>query len=154
MLARDNDETHADQYVIVPKNNNADLAKPSKPVEHLSKDVIQTVTLQPTGIVIRKEELYQLEKTYPIDAFDFLVKSDILFSKSLGKSSDPSTDNPSETSKENLVAEFRSKVLGVNLFESIRQDENVILEVLEPRVFTSAGTSLREHQLRFSSKEN
>lgn len=106
MSTGDSDETHADQYVIVPKNNNADLGKPSKPAEHPSKDVIQTVTLQPTGIVIRKEEPDQLEKTNPIDAFDFLVKSDILFSKSLGKSSDPSTDNPSETSKENLLAEF------------------------------------------------
>jgi len=46
-----------------------------------------------------------------------MVKSDVLFSKSTGKSSDISTDDPSETSKDNLLVELRSKVLGTNLFE-------------------------------------
>jgi len=46
---------------------------------------------------LSQKELAQLEKDNPFEAFDFLVKSDVLFSKSTGKSSDISTDDPSET---------------------------------------------------------
>ena len=49
----------------------------------------------------------------------------------LWKSSDISTDDPSETSKENLLAEFRSKVLGTNLFGALEQDGSVISKVKE-----------------------
>jgi len=59
------------------------------------------------------------------------MKSDVLFSKSTGKSSDISTDDPSGTLKESLLAEFQSKVLGIDLFETIEQDDNIISEVKE-----------------------
>lgn len=89
------------------------------------------VNIQPTNVAMSQEELDQLEKNNPLEAFDFLVKSNVLFSKSTRKSSDISTDDPSETSKENLLTEFRSKVLGLNLFEAIEQDYNIISEVKE-----------------------
>lgn len=89
------------------------------------------VNIQPTNVAMSQEELDQLEKNNPLEAFDFLVKSNVLFSKSTRKSSDISTDDPSETSKENLLTEFRSKVLGLNLFEVIEQDYNIISEVKE-----------------------
>jgi hypothetical protein len=58
-----------------------------------------------------------------------MMKNNALFSKSNGKSLNVSTDAPSETSKENLLAEFRDKVLKVNLLEAIEQDESIIDEV-------------------------
>jgi hypothetical protein len=88
-------------------------------------------TIQPANVAMSQEELDRLEKNNPLEAFDFLVKSDVLFSMSTGKSSDTSTDDPSETSKENLLAEFRSKVLGTNLFEAIEQDDSIIAEIKE-----------------------
>jgi hypothetical protein len=72
---------------------------------------------------ISQEELDRLEQENPLDAFAFLMKNDVLLSKSSGKSSNVSTDAPSKTSKENLLAEFRDKVLKVNLLEAIEQDE-------------------------------
>jgi len=95
------------------------------------KDATPMVKIHTTNVAMSQEELNKLEKDNPLEAFDFLVKSDVLFSKSTGKSSDISTDDPSETSKENLLAEFRSKVLGTYLFEAIEQDDNVISEVKE-----------------------
>jgi len=74
--------------------------------------------------VISQEDLDQLEKANPLDAFDFLAQ-DVLFSRSTGKSSNVSPDDVYETSKENLFAELRSKVLEANLFEAIKQDENI-----------------------------
>jgi len=88
-----------------------------------------TTNAQPTKI-ISQEDFDQLKKANPLDAFEFLAQ-DVLFSRSTGKSSNVSTDDPSKTSKENLLAEFRSKVLGANLFEAIEQDENIIVEVKE-----------------------
>lgn len=75
-------------------------------------------------VIISQEELDRLEQEDPLNAFAFVMKNDVLFSKSSGKSSNVSTDAPSETSKENLLAEFRDKVLKV-----IEQDESVIDEV-------------------------
>jgi len=68
-----------------------------------------TTNVQPAKI-ISQEYFAQLEKANPLDAFDFLAQ-DVLFSKSTRKSSNVSADDSSETSKENLLAEFRSKVL-------------------------------------------
>ena len=93
----------------------------------LSTEVTPTTNVQPAKI-ISQEDFDQLEKANPLDAFDFLAQ-DVLFSRSTGKSSNVSADDPLETSKENLLAEFRSKVLGANLFEAIEQDENIIVEV-------------------------
>jgi hypothetical protein len=89
------------------------------------------VNVQPTTMAMSQEDLNQLEKRNPLEAFNLLVKSDVLFSNSTGKSSNTSTDDTSETSKENLLAEFRSKVLGINLFEAIEQDNTIISEVRE-----------------------
>jgi len=85
--------------------------------------------------VISQEDLYQLEKANPLDAFDFLAQ-DVLLSRSTGKSSHVSADDASETSKENLLAELRSKVLEANLFDAIEQDDSIIAEV-----FSSTSTS-------------
>jgi len=82
-------------------------------------------------VALSQEELAQLVKDNPLEAFDFLVKSDVLFSKSTGKSSEISTDDRSETSKDNLLAEFQRKVLGTDLFGVIEQDGCVISEVKE-----------------------
>ena len=99
------------------------------PGEKLSTEVMPTMNVQPAKI-ISQEDLDQLEKANPLDAFDFLVQ-DVLFSMSTRKSSNVSVDDPSENSKENLLVEFRSKVLGANLFEAIEKDENIIVEVKE-----------------------
>jgi chromosome segregation ATPase len=80
---------------------------------------------------ISQEELDRLEQENPLDAFAFLMKNDALFSKNSGKSSNVSADAPSQTSKENLLAEFRDKILKINLLEVIEQDETVIDEVKE-----------------------
>jgi len=76
-----------------------------------------------------QEELEQFEKDNPFYAFELLLWSDILLSKSIGKSSDTSTGGLSQTSKKSLLAEFCNKVLDVDLFQAIRQDENIISEV-------------------------
>ena len=89
------------------------------------------VKIQIDNVALSQEELAQLEKDNPLEAFDFLVKSDVLFYKSTEKSSEISTDDPSETLKDNLLAEFRSKVLGTYLFEAIEQDGGVISKVKE-----------------------
>ena len=100
--------------------------------------------MQPPNTAISPEELEQLEKDNPRDAFDLLVKRDTLLSKSIGKSSDTSTGCLSETSTENLLAEFRSKVLEVDMFQAIEQDANVISEVRD--------SLLKLNQSSFGSK--
>ncbi|RHN60111.1 hypothetical protein MtrunA17_Chr4g0021821 [Medicago truncatula] len=74
--------------------------------------------------------LGQLEEANPLDAFDVLA-NDILLSMSTGRSSNVSAEDPSHTSNDNLLVEFRSKVLRIDLFEAIEQDENVVLEIRE-----------------------
>jgi hypothetical protein len=87
--------------------------------DNSSKKVTSMARLHLIDTIISQEELDRLENFNPLDAFDFLMKNDVLFSKSGGKSSNVSTDDPSETSKENLLAEFRNKVLKINLLEAI-----------------------------------
>jgi len=126
----DNDlDDRADQYILASREHNASLDQPTTPGEKLPAEVMPTTNVQPAKI-ISQEDFDQLEKVNPLDAFDFLAQ-DVLFSRSTGNSSNVSTNDPSETSKENLLAEFRSKVLKANLFEAIKQDENVIVEVKE-----------------------
>jgi len=95
-----------------------------------SKDTTSAVDVH-SNVAISQEELDQLEKDSPLEAFDFLMKSDALFSKSIGKSPDVSANDPLESSRDSLLAEFRRKVLDVNLFEAIEQNDAVILEVKE-----------------------
>jgi len=126
---RDLDD-RAYQYIIASREYHVGLDQPTTPGEKLSTEVMPTTNVQPAKI-ISQEDFDQLEKVNPLDAFDFLAQ-DVLFSRSTGKSSNVSTDDPLETSKENLLAEFRSKkVLGANLFEAIEQEENIIVEVKE-----------------------
>lgn len=47
------------------------------------------------------------------------------------RSSNVSAEDPSQTSKDNLLAEFRSKVLRADLFNAIGQDEGTILDMKE-----------------------
>jgi len=122
-------DDRADQYILASRKDNASLDQPNTPCEKLPTEVMPTTNVQPTKI-ISQEDFDQLEKANPLDAFDFLAQDD-LFSMSTRKSSNVSADDLSETSKENLLAEFRSNVLGANLFEAIEQEENIIAEVKE-----------------------
>jgi len=122
-------DDRTNQYILASREDNASLDQPNTPGEKLPTEVMPTTNAQPVKI-ISQEDFDQLEKANHLDAFDFLTQ-DVLFSKSIGKSSNVSDDDPSETSKENLLAEFRSKVLETNLFEDIEQDENIIAEVKE-----------------------
>lgn len=131
--AGDNDldlDGRTDQYILASRENNAGLVQPTTHGEKPSTDVTPTTNVQPNNTIISQEDLDQLEKVNPLDAFDFLAQ-DVLFSKSTRKSSNISADYLSETSKENLLADFRSEVLGANLFEAVEQDENIIIEVQE-----------------------
>jgi len=103
-------DDRVNQYILASREGNAGLDQPTTPCEKLSTEVMPTTNVQPTKI-ISEEDFDQLEKVNPLDA------------------SNVSADDPSETSKENLLAEFQSKVLGANLFEAIEQDENIIVEV-------------------------
>jgi len=122
-------DDHADQYILVSREDNAGLDQTTTPGEKLPTEVMPTTNVQPAKI-ISQEDFDQLEKVNPLDAFDLLAQ-DFLFSKSTGKSSNVSADDLLETSKENLLPEFRSKVLGANLFEAIEQDKNIIVEIKE-----------------------
>jgi len=58
-----------------------------------------------------------------------MIRSGALFSETTKGSSNNSIDDPSETSKENLLVELRTKVLEVDLFQAIEQDANIIPEI-------------------------
>lgn len=108
------------QFVMASRTTNVGSNQPT--------DHPEMASLEPIigNKVISKEDFNLLEKTNPLDAFDFLAE-DVLLSRSTGKSSNVSGEDPSETSKVNLLAEFRSKVLETNLFEAVEQDENAMV---------------------------
>jgi len=118
------------------------------PGEKLPTEVMPTKNAQ-SAKVLSQEDLDQLEKSNPLDAFEFLAQ-DVLFSRSTGKSSNVSADDASETSKENLLAELRSKVLKANMFEAIEQDENIIAEVKE--LLCKLGTLLSRSKIQEFSR--
>jgi len=97
-------DDRANQYILASREDNASLDQTNTPGEKLPTEVMSTTNTQPAKI-ISQEDFDQLEKANPLDAFDFLVQ-DVLFSRSTGKSSNVSADDPSETLKENLLAEF------------------------------------------------
>ena len=99
-------DDEADQYIMVASERNVGSGNMSKPDLTSSKDPTPATNAQITNTVISPEELEKLKKDNPLHAFDLLVKSDTLLSKSIRKSSDTSTCGLSETSKENLVGEF------------------------------------------------
>ena len=98
-------DAHTDQQLVVRKYN-ISLGNTSNLDDNSSKDATPMVKIQIDNVALSQEELAQLEKDNPLEAFDFLVKSDVLFYKSTEKSSEISTDDPSETLKDNLLAEF------------------------------------------------
>jgi len=119
----------ADQYILASREENTDLAQLNVPSEKSLAEISPTTNVQSVKI-ISQEDLDQLEKSNPLDAFDVLAQ-DVLLSQSTGKSSHVSTDDMSDISKENLLAELRSKVLEINLFEPIEHDDSIIAEVTD-----------------------
>jgi len=67
-------------------------------------------------MTVSPEELDMLEETDPIEAFNLMIRRCAFLSKTTEGSSNTSISNPSETSKENLLMEIRTKVLEVDLF--------------------------------------
>lgn len=84
-----------------------------------------------TDVAIDPTELDRLRKVNPLAAFDLLMKNNALFSDSCGKSSNVSADTPSENLQENLLAEFRTKVLKADLVEVVEQSNDYVAEVKE-----------------------
>jgi len=105
-------DDRADQYILASREDSASLDQTNTPGEKLPTEVMPTTNTQPAKI-ISQEDFDQFEKDNPLDAFDFLAQV-VLFSRSTGKSSNIFADDPSETSTENLLVEFRSKVLEAN----------------------------------------
>jgi len=129
-LVEDSDlDDVADQYILASRDETTSLVQTNVLGEKPQTEVVPANNVQPAK-VISQEDLDQLEKANPFDAFDFLAQ-DVLLSRSTEKSSHVSADDVSETSKENLLAELRSKVLEANLFEAIEQDDSIIAEVKE-----------------------
>jgi hypothetical protein len=106
------------QFVMASRTTNVGSNQPT--------DHPEMASLEPIigNKVISQEDFDLFEKTNPLDAFDFLAE-DVLLSRR--KSSNVSGEDPSETSKVNLLAEFSSKVLETNLFEAVEQDENAMV---------------------------
>ena len=129
-LAEDSSlDDQVDQYIMVASKHNVDSGNKSDPVLPLPKDPTPAANTQAPNAIMSLEELEQLERDNPFDAFNLFVQNDTFQSKSIGKSSDTSTDGLSQTSKENLLSKFRSKVLDIDLFQAIEQDDNIIYEV-------------------------
>ena len=130
------------------RDETANLVQTNVPGEKPPTEVVPAKNVQPAK-VIGQEDLDQLEKANPFDAFDFLAQ-DFLLSRSTEKSSHVSADDVSETSKENLLAELWSKVLEANLFEAIKQDENIIAKVKE--LLCRLGTFLSGSKIKEFSR--
>jgi len=123
-------EIRDDQPNATTNGYNVESGKASKSDENSSKDAIPTTKIQTTSMVMSQEEFDQLEKANPLAAFGLMLKNGALF-KSIWGSSNTSTDDPLKTSRETLLAEFRSKVLEVELFQAIEQDAAIIPQIKE-----------------------
>jgi len=119
----------ADQYILASREENTDLAQLNVPGEKSLAEISPAKIVQSVK-TISQENLDQLEKANPLDAFDVLAQ-DVLLSRSTGKSPHVSTEDMSDISKENLLAELPSKILEVNLFEAIEHDDSIIVEVTD-----------------------
>jgi len=129
-VVEDNDlDVVADQYILASREENTNLAQLNVPNEKSFAEISPPTNVQSVKI-ISQEDLDQLVKANPLDAFDVLAQ-DVLLSRSTGKSSHVSTDDMSDILKENLLAEFRNNVLEVNLFEAIEHDDSIIAEVTD-----------------------
>jgi len=131
-LAEDSSlDDQVDQYIMVASENNVDSGNKYGPALPLPKNATPAANIHAPNVTISLEELEQLERDNPFDDFDLLVQSDTFLSKSIGKSSYTSIGGLSQTSKESLLSEFRSKVLDIDLFQAIEQDDNIISEVMD-----------------------
>ena len=122
---------HADQRIVATGELNASLGKVSRRHDNSSKTATPTTIGQTTSMTINPEELDGLEKINPIEAFDLIIRSGTLSSKTIEGSSNTSNNDSSETSKENLLVELRTKVLEVDLFQAIEQDASIISGIKE-----------------------
>lgn len=122
------DPNMAGNYAIVSKGANDVLDPPISQGVKIPEGDAPTRSVLLSQAAISQVELDQLEQTDPLDAFDFLAQG-VLLSRSTGQSSNVSASGPSSGSIDALLAEFRTKVLGANLFDAVEQDEKVIAEV-------------------------
>jgi len=97
--------------------------------DNSSKTATPEAIAQTTIMTISLEELERLEKINPIEEFNLMIKSGVIFSKTTEGSLNNSIDDPLETSKENLLVELQTKVLEVDLFQAIEQDASIIPEI-------------------------
>jgi len=129
-LVEDSDlDDVVDHYILASRDETTGLVQTNAPGEKPLAEVAPAKNVQ-SAKVISQEDLDQLEKANPLDAFDFLAQ-DVLLSRSTRKSSHVSADDVSETLKENLLAELQSKVLEANLFDVIEQDDSIIAVVID-----------------------
>jgi len=97
-------EVVVDQYILASREENTDLAQLNVPGEKSLAEASPAKSVQSVK-TLSQEELDQLEKANPLDAFDVLAQ-DFLLSRSTGKLSNVSTEDVSDISKENLLAEL------------------------------------------------
>ena len=116
---------------MVPNEQHFESGNKSNTAIPLSKDVPPTANILASSAAMSQEELEQFERDNPFDAFELLVQSDTLLSKRIGKYSDTSTSGLPQTSRESLLAEFQKKVLDIDLFQAIEQDDNITSEVID-----------------------
>jgi len=89
-----------DQYIMTRKKQHLESGHQSKHVLPSSKDVPPASNILASSAAMSQEELEQFEKDNPFYAFELLLRSDTLLSKSIGKSSDTSTSGLSHSEGE------------------------------------------------------
>jgi len=75
-------------------------------------------------VAISQEDFKALRQRDPLEAFD--LSGSLVFSKNFPKYSTVSAGGMLESSKEDLLEEFHTKILEVNLFQAIEQDSTDI----------------------------
>jgi len=100
----DDDQSKGDDDHIITEGLNLGVHADHNTV----KTTTSTAIAQTTSMTISLEELDRLEKINLIKAFDLMIKSSALFFEQL-------YDDSSETLKENLLVELRTKVLEADL---------------------------------------
>ena len=85
-----------------------------------------TPVTKSTSVTISQEEFDALRERDPFEALDLMLVSHILPSNTDTKPLSGAASELSEYSKANLIEELRTKVLEVDLFQAIEQDESII----------------------------
>jgi len=96
-----------DQQTVVVTQCNVDVGN-AFDMGNSSNVDMPVVDVQ-SHVAISQEELDHLERDNPLEAFDFLMKCDALFSKSNEKSPNVSVNDPSESSRDSLWQNFEAK---------------------------------------------